>query len=756
MKPPVLSVAVSVLLFAVLPLPAQNAATPAPAPASTAAATPRPQRPPPAPPTKIEADGKVTFWLRAPQAKSVVIKGQWQKGDWQKDALPLTRTESKEGDWTLVVDKVPPGVWEYWFEVDGTNVLDPSNTQVKPQRSPGKSILHIPSTPPAAWDLQDVPHGAVHAHDYLSKSLGKPRQLAVYTPPGYEFSGNKKYPVLVLQHGSGDNQKTWVDHGKMHWILDNLIARKKVVPMVVLMIDGHPLGMRPQIQAIPNEEQKDREAREDAERKAFTASAMNAFERDLFEDALPLLESRYRVEKESARRAFAGLSMGGEQAINVGLMHPEKFGWIGAFSAEIPKGDLPGKIADIAVAAGPALKLLWIQTGKDDKDKLGQNQNFVALLNQKGLKFHWQLTEGDHSWPVWRSYLVDFLPQIFPPEPRPEEGSTVFTLRAPQAKAVVVRGQWSKEPLPLARKDEKDWSLVLEKGKIPPGVWEYSYEVDGMTVIDPNNPSVKPQRQPNTSLLHIPSDPPAPWDWQNVPHGVLNTHEYFSTVLGKPREMVVYTPPGYGTSGKSYPLLVLQHGWGDNQRVWVAEGKMNLILDNLIAQKKVVPMVVLMINGHPLPQDPPAPPGAEMQAFEGELFKDALPIVESSYRVEKDSAQRAFAGLSMGGEQAINVGLMHPEKFGWIGAFSAEIPKGDLPEKIADIAVAAGPSLKLLWIQSGKDDRPKLKQNQDFVALLNRKGLKFHWQLTEGDHSWPIWRGYLVDFLPLIFRDPGT
>jgi enterochelin esterase family protein len=338
-----------------------------------------------------------------------------------------------------------------------------------------------------------------------------------------------------------------------------------------------------------------------------------------------------------------------------------------------------------------------------------------------------------------------------------EAKDVTFKLRAPQAKTVVVRAQWTREPLQLTRVGEKgDWSLVVPKGNIPPGVWEYSYEVDGMTIIDPNNPTVKPQRQPNTSLLSVPSTPPAPWDWQDVPHGVLHTHEYFSTALGKPRELVVYTPPGYNPAN-TYPLLVLQHGWGDNQRVWIVQGKMNLILDNLIAEKKVVPMVVMMMNGHPLPQEPKAGPGVEMQAFTNELYNDALPLVESSYRVDPSGARRAFAGLSMGGEQALGAALIKaPEKFAWIGAFSAEIPKGDIPAKLADIALKSGPQLKLLWIQTGKDDAPKLKQNQDFVALLKDKGVNFHWKLTEGDHSWPIWRGYLVEFLPLIFRDPGT
>ena len=241
-----------------------------------------PQRPAPVVSPEV-ADGRVTFRLRAPQAKDVALRGQWNK-----DAVPMTRGD--DGVWTASVEPAPAGVWEYSFVVDSLNVLDPLNPAFKPQREPQKSILHIPSTPPAPWDWQDVPHGTVHGHSYASKALGKPREILVYTPPGYERDTPKSFPLLVLQHGAGDNYRTWVAHGKAHWILDSLIAQNKARPMIVVMLDGHPLGTM---------------QRDDPKR----GSAMDAFQRELLDDALPLVESLYRVEKDAAHRATIGLNV---------------------------------------------------------------------------------------------------------------------------------------------------------------------------------------------------------------------------------------------------------------------------------------------------------------------------------------------------------------------------------------------------------------------------------------------------------------
>ncbi len=356
------------------------------------AQAPDPPRPKPIISPEIAEDRRVTFRLRAPQAQSVELRGQWTK-----DKLPLTKGDN--GVWSLTTGPVEAGVWEYSFIIDGLATIDPGNPAMKPQRSPSASILHLPGTPPNVWDFQDVPHGAVHQHTYLSKALGRPRECWIYTPPGYETDTAKHYPLLVLQHGSGDNQQTWVAHGKAHWILDNLIARGKARPMVVLMLDGHPLG------AYPREAGADRTA------------AMEAFSRELFEDAVPLTEARYRVEKGAANRAIAGLSMGGWHALSIGLAHLDRFSAIGAFSAAPPEESFVAPaFADVA-GTNQRLKLLWIACGQDDFLR-ERNEQFVTRLKDAGINHEWHLTEGAHSWPVWRGYLAEFVPKLFPDAPR--------------------------------------------------------------------------------------------------------------------------------------------------------------------------------------------------------------------------------------------------------------------------------------------------------------------------------------------------
>jgi enterochelin esterase family protein len=340
------------------------------------------------PPAAAKLGSPVAFALRAPEAKKVELRGQWSKE-------PIAMTKGEKGEWTVQLEKVPAGVWEYSFAVDGLNVLDPGNPLFKPQRNPGKSILHIASNPPAPWDWRDVPHGTVHMHSYPSKVVGRAREVIVYTPPGYEKASEKKYPLLVLQHGSGDNQRTWVDHGKAHWILDNLIADGKAQPMVVMMLDGHPLGM------------VGREAG-DARRIA----AQDAFERELFEDAMPIVESLYGVEKDAAHRAIAGLSMGGAQSLSVGMANLDKFGWVGAFSAGPPAQARVDKFIADPGAANQKLKLLWIAVGKDDFLR-ERSEQLAALLKEKGIAHTYKVSEGDHSWPVWRGYLSEFAPLLF-------------------------------------------------------------------------------------------------------------------------------------------------------------------------------------------------------------------------------------------------------------------------------------------------------------------------------------------------------
>ncbi len=354
-------------------LQAAQAPTKAPATKSRQAAVQSPQ---------VRADHRVTFRLRAPKATEVFVLGQWPEG---KAAMAKDANDV----WTVTVGPVPAGVWEYSFQVDGLQMIDPGNPAIKPMREPRTSILCIPGQP--LYEFQDVPHGTVREHTYFSKSLGRVRELMVYTPPSYDKQADARFPTLYLQHGSGDNQATWVAHGKAHWILDNLIAQGKARPMVVVMMDGHAVV---------------------GGRAGGFQDNTTAFGRDLLEDVMPFVEANYRVMTDAASRAIAGLSMGGGQSLTIGLNHLDKFAWVAGFSSSVPSNAAVAGFLNDPAGANAKLKLLWIGVGKDDFLR-PRNEEFIATLKEKDIHHEWHLTEGTHAWPVWRGYLTDLAPKLF-------------------------------------------------------------------------------------------------------------------------------------------------------------------------------------------------------------------------------------------------------------------------------------------------------------------------------------------------------
>jgi enterochelin esterase family protein len=341
-----------------------------------------PRRVPPLVSPEIRSSGDVTFRIRAPKANEVKVVGQF--------GPETAMTKDTQGVWSVTVPSVPAGVHEYHFVVDGLNILDPQNSALKPQRWPGSSILHVPASPPAPWDLQDIPHGVLHEHSYKSKALDAFRRIVVYTPP----RSNGRLPVLYLAHGYSDNEATWTAHGKAHWILDALIASKKAVPMIVVMPDAHALPPS----ATSFEE--------------YGPANSAALCRELLEDIVPLVERTYKVAAQPRSRAFAGLSMGGHHALTVALNHHDKFCWIGAFSSAPPPTNTVAAGLNYPSLVNRDLKLWWIACGKKDF-LLRRNEEFVALLKDKGLRYEYTETEGDHSWPVWRRYLTEFAPRLF-------------------------------------------------------------------------------------------------------------------------------------------------------------------------------------------------------------------------------------------------------------------------------------------------------------------------------------------------------
>lgn len=337
---------------------------------------------------------------------------------------------------------------------------------------------------------------------------------------------------------------------------------------------------------------------------------------------------------------------------------------------------------------------------------------------------------------------------VLSPEVKPDHTVT-FRLRAPGAQKVEVSLSIPKGGnLPMTQGDDGIWAVTT--APLDPEIYEYGLVVDGVRVADPGNRHIKPSRQLNTSILHIPGNPPLIHDWQDVPHGAVTVHGYKSKSLNRVRRVCVYTPPGYSKDTEmKYPTLYLFHGSGDNEGCWSELGKAHLILDNLIAQGKAKPMLIVMPDGHAIQEG--GVPAGNLEAFEKDLLGDVMPLVESNYRVLPDAAHRAIIGLSMGGGQSLVIGMNHADMFAWIGGMSGYVP--DAEHTIGPAITAPGfqDKVKLLWFAIGKEDF-LLDQNKALDAFLTAKNVKHDFVLTEGAHRWPVWRGYLADFVPLIFK----
>jgi len=272
---------------------------------------------------------------------------------------------------------------------------------------------------------------------------------------------------------------------------------------------------------------------------------------------------------------------------------------------------------------------------------------------------------------------------------------------------------------------------------------------------------MKPNLLNTTSQVHVPGAG-LPWEIGNIPHGEVHHHFYKSGVVGDERDFYVYTPPGYDARAKqqTYPVLYLLHGFSDDASGWTAVGRANVILDNLIAQGKSKPMIVVMPLGYGAPEILRGGFGAfrntelrdrNFAKFSEALLQEVLPRVETDYLVKKDRNSRAIAGLSMGGSESLLTGLNNLDKFGWVGAFSS----GGIPEEFdkdfPGLDAKANERLNVLWIACGVDDR-LIELNRKLRSWLDAKGIKKVEVETPGAHTWMVWRRNLVTFTGLLFR----
>jgi enterochelin esterase-like enzyme len=364
-----------------------------------------------------------------------------------------------------------------------------------------------------------------------------------------------------------------------------------------------------------------------------------------------------------------------------------------------------------------------------------------------------------------------------------EDHHVTFRLRAPKASEVLFEGDWNGTTnLPMSKDDAGIWSITV--GPLDPQLYGYWFIVDGVRTLDPSNIESERDGDHFLSLLMISGPADDMWTFKDVPHGTVEQAWYPSPTLHlEQRRMYVYLPPDYAANPtKRYPVLYLLHGGGGDEEQWVSMGRANVIMDNLIASGKAVPMIIVMPNGNatqsvgqgygngptPSPQqahppsrgpvparDPNAPrTPPRPQPYEGSysqsLVNDVIPFIQKNYRVYTDKNHRAIAGLSMGGAQTVLATNNNPNLFGYIGVFSAGGQVGDTTFE-SQLSEIKKDGVKVYWTGAGDVDMAR----PGTVALeadLKSKDFPTSYKEIPGRHYWFLWRDFLSDYGTLLFK----
>jgi enterochelin esterase family protein len=354
-----------------------------------------------------------------------------------------------------------------------------------------------------------------------------------------------------------------------------------------------------------------------------------------------------------------------------------------------------------------------------------------------------------------------------------KDQKVTFRLFAPEATKVAISGEWMTgfgEQLPLVKNDTGLW--VLTVGPLKPEFYTYNFIVDGIRMTDPSNAQVVRDGTRYANSLIVPGEASDLYTVKDVPHGSLTKVWYNSPTLNLKRRLYVYTPAGYEGSTQKYPVLYLLHGGGGDEDAWTTLGRAVVIMDNLIAQGKARPMIVVMPNGNAnqsatLGDAPDAAPAAiapgspSAGQFETSVVKDMIPFIEANYRAISDKNNRAVAGLSMGGGQTFNIGLKNTDTFAWIGIFSTGMfggvqgyanydPEKQIPGLLTN-AASFNNALKLFYISCGEQD-PRFEYTQKAINTFKENKLNVVTAAFPGAHQWSVWRLSLADFAPRLFK----
>jgi len=638
---------------------------------------------------QVNSQRYARFRIKAPEAKSVRVSlGGRERGGFSLD-------KGEDGVWTGVTQKpLDEGFHYYHLTIDGGTFNDPGTLNFYGSTR-WESGIEIPAHDRDFYALKDVHHGRVQQILFPSKSTNTSRRAFVYTPPDYDKDLTKRYPVLYLQHGWGEDETAWSNQGHANLIMDNLIAEGKIRPFLIVMTYGMTNEIR--FGGLRNFD-------------------IGPFETVLVDELIPYIDANFRTLSDQSHRAMAGLSMGGMETKSITLKNLDKFSHIGLFSGGTISLD------DVNNTPGfkEKVKLVFVSYGSRElsggRDRRGGDPKANAeALKQTGINSVFYVSpDTAHEFQSWRRSLHELAPLLFQ-----DSDSSAASMSETASR---------NEPSADARRDR-------ERPRF-----------GGPVELGPDDKPVF-------------ANPPAGFRSrrENVPHGELTMVEYDSKTVGTRRKMLVYTPPGYSAERK-YPVLYLLHGIGGDETEWKCLCQPENILDNLLAAGKIQPMIVVMPNGRARKNDraegnvfASAPAFAN---FENDLLKDVIPAIEAKYSVYKNRENRALAGLSMGGGQSLNFGLAHLDVFAWVGGFSSA-PNTKPPAELVSDPAAVKEQLKLLYLSCGDKDG-LIRISQGVHNYLKEQGVPHIWNVDSHGHDADTWSKNLYNFAQHIFKAVPT
>ena len=736
---------------------------------------------PQTPSTVVNPDNTVTFSISAPQAKNVKISAQF--------APKQDMVKGENGVWSITLGPVAPDIYPYCFEVDGIGVMDPQCPDWFPNEGFKNSMIDIRGEEPMDHDLQSVPHGKVDYVNYHSETLGLFGNAIIYTPPTYDKQTDRRYPVFYLISGTTDTEEVYFKVGKMNLILDNLIAQGKAKEMIIVLPYGNPAKYNP------------------AETFDFTKG--DQFSKDLLNDLMPYVEANYRTLNDRDSRAIGGFSRGGNQGLSFGLNNLDKFSYLCSYSS-FTSMNIPS-VYDKAKKTNKQINLFWLGCGTDDF-LYGNAKEYMEFLDSKGIENIQYFTSDKmgHTWMNARHFLSQTFPLLFDkeasakamkeaqaakpktarkaaepaaPAAKPgqqrltpevmarlfpkgiispdynKDGSVTFRLRAPQAEKVELECQMFEGTRPMTKDDEGVWSVNVTPHE--PDIYPYAFIVDGTKIADPENMHIFPNEGFKSSLADVKGPQPHWQDLQDVPHGKISYTYYTSKAVGFDRPVLVYTPAGYDpASSEKYPVLYLIHGMTDTHETWFKVGKINNILDNLIAAGLAKKMIVVMPYANPYPEMIRRGQAKMYNPMDTELTtkeftESVVPFIEANYNVLTDADSRAIAGFSLGGRQTLACGLGNPDKFHYVCAFAPAVfgPEisGNFENGTYAKADKLNESLKLLWLSCGTSDF-LYQSSLQLENNLKDRGIRYTTMYPGGGHTWMNCRDYITEVCKLLFQ----